>query len=331
MDSPQRRAVGALAAGLLGFGSLLAQDAGIPPTGTGVPKIMPPRSGAPVTVTVSPYGNTPLPPTGVPVGTPIPVGIPPGTQIKSIPLSHGTPTPVETTIPNALMPLPVSASPIQSPYFGYYPTQWRTFPDQAFPLCPTPSQALPGQALPTYPPNMTSSDTPPLLRVTPPKNVPSPLPMAVQSPAETVTRPTPPPLLPFEEVRAAAMPLETKPAEDLLAKMGRPRLSSIPDPITPVSAPPLVLPPIEPVQHGPILPTPSSKDTLIPASAIEIPFVPAPTIPTPVDSTFGIEQPSTPKAPLKIRPPTEPKRPKFSEDSTVRPAPPVIRAGGTGG
>ena len=365
MDGPRRRAVATLTAALIGVG-VFAQEPSIPATGSGIPKVMPPRSGPPVTVTVSPFGDSPLPPTGVPLGTPIPGSIPPGTQIKSIPGPITTPIPVESSAPTGSFfspsptpaPLPVPAAP--SPYFGYYPTQWRTFPDQPYPACPTPgSPAAPGSLLPTYPANMTPpSETPPLLKVTPPANTPNPLPMTVEAPSKGNVVPsggfptdlpkslTLPPLLPSEEPRgpvipglvptAGNSPAAMTPVYDTgvtLARMGRPRLRSAPDPVLapPVPAP-AVLPALvaPPVLSGPDLPPPiSGKAPVIPASAIEIPFLPAPEKPTPIETSFGAEQ-SAPVVPLRVRPPMPPHRPKFSEDSTIRPAAPVIRAGGSG-
>lgn len=343
MDSPRRCAVRVLAASLIGCGGLFAQDSGIPATGVSTPKAMPPRTSPPVTVTVSPFGETPLPPTGVPIGTPISSGIPAGTQVKSIPLPGKMATPIESTPIAGNVPTS-TASPLQSPYFGYYPTQWRAYPDQ--PFVPYSTTSIAGQPLPTYPATMPTSDTPPLLKVTPPKSVPSPLAVGSNNPtmqnlpsttdavlgAQGREEIPPPALLPIEDVLGRPLSSGPLPDSKFLARLGTPqRVSVIESPITPVSGPSIIAPPE---------PLPIKTPALPPATKIDVPFTPASRSPitpavaaptTPGNSTFGIGDQPGATPPIRVRPPIDPKRPKFSEDSTVRPPAPVIRASGRSG
>ncbi|WP_020469858.1 hypothetical protein [Zavarzinella formosa] len=338
MDGPQRRrSVATLIAGLLGVGGVVAQEPTLPPIGPKAPMVMPPKAipPQPVTVTVSPYGGSALPPTGVPVGTPISAGIPAGTQVSSIPgppvsssvIGYGGPViPSETVIPTT-----------PSPYFGFYPTQWRSFPDQPYPASPPAMPAYqPGQPLPTYPANISSPDTPPpLLRHTPPNT----LPLNVQQPAKTNVIPTAgiparspmlqqtstlPPLLPTEDLKGPELPAtepklfltEARPpvmeakAAPTLATMGRPRLSSIPEP--------------EPVAPAAVVPAPVAPSSIVPASVIEVPFVPAPPIPTAMAPGFAADQPSDSMP--KVRPAVALERPRLLEEEPIKPVWPVIRA-----
>jgi len=243
-------------AALLGAGGLAAQDPAV------TPKIMPPKITAP---------GTPLPPTGTPVGTPIPGGIPAGTMVNSIPVSSG---PVLMSDGNFSAPLPtMPVAP--SPYYGYYPTQWRAFPESPFP---------PG-GLPQFgfAPGLGSPELPPLLKIAPPNS----LPIAVQTPLKTSVQPAggAGPAEPFAPLFASdyvasgpelavASPL-AKPA----ASMGRPRLSSAPEPIQP----------------------PASLPNLIPASATEVSFTAAPVV-------FAVAV----EPPLTVRPPVPVARPQVN-------------------
>ncbi len=274
MDCPRRRAAATLIAALLGAGGLAAQD-------VKTPMAMPPRAAMPAV-------GPPLPPTGTPVGTPIPGGLPPGTRVNAIPTSPG-PTFVSDVGLPAPLPTAECATPgfpaAPAPYFGYYPTQWRAFPEMSYPAG--------GQPLPTYPP-VTSSPAPPppLLKA----NTPNPLPFTAEAPPKSAVLPVggpepipaPPPLFASEDVSGPAVPAAAKPA----ASMGRPRLSSAPEPVAETP-----FPAIMPAPAAQPMPTPG----LLPASAAEISFSAAPVVPAVALS----------ERPLTVRPPVAPERPRF--------------------
>lgn len=253
MDCPRRRAAATMIAALLGAGGLAAQDPAV------TPKIMPPKITAP---------GTPLPPTGTPVGTPIPGGIPAGTLVNSIPVSSGPILMSDRNFPAPLPTIPVAPSP----YYGYYPTQWRPFPESPFPPG--------GQPLPSFAPGLGSTELPPPLLKAP---TPNPLPTAVQTPLKSNLQPAGgpepvaalPPLFASENVKGPELPF-APPSPKPAATMGRPRLSSAPEPI----------------------PQPAPLPNLIPASATEIFFSAAPVVPA-----VAVEQP------LTVRPPVPPSRP----------------------
>ena len=279
MDCPRRRAAATVIAALLGAGGLAAQD-------VKTPMAMPPRAAMPA-------AGTSLPPTGTPVGTPIPGGLPPGTRVHSIPTSPG-PTFVSDAGLPAPLPTAECATPVfpaaPAPYFGYYPTQWRAFPEMAFPAG--------GQPLPTYPPVTISPAPPPLLKAI----TPNPLPFTAEAPPKSnvlpVGGPEPitalPPLFASEDVSGPDVPFAppAPPAPKPAASMGRPRLSSAPEPVAETPFPAIMPSPA---------PQPMATPGLLPASASEISFTAAPVVPAVAVS----------ERPLTVRPPVAPERPRF--------------------
>lgn len=311
MECPRRRMVATFLTSVFGLAGAMAQDAPVTPPPNKLPMVMPPKAGPPVTVTVSPP-SSPLPATGIPLGTPIPVGIPAGTQVRTIP------NPIATTsvTPPAFATEGVVISSAPSPYFGYYPTQWRAFPDLPYPQQSQQMFTAHGQPPVVYPPITTNHESqPPLLRnnpqpmVTPP-TIPTPhaLPVNVQTPppvnAGQVRQPG---LLPFEQVQHLPPLLPSvdltqqpvvRPELRPAAALGRPRVME-----TPAETPP---------QPFPIAPAPGTAapavSDILPIGNLE----PAAANPVPAPP------------PLTVRPPVAPERPKFAQEDIFRPAAPVI-------